>query len=201
MKKSLHHAQAKSLVMAALAAGLFSLSVDRSLADDIHTSSKGKPGMSYDQHYIDMTLMHHQQGVEMAELAEKRAQDPGVKAFAKKTADDQEKDIEQLEQYRGDLGVAVKSPAISMEKHDQTMMKQMNDDMEKLRAAGESDFDRLFLDTMKKHHKMAVDMSKEAAAKAQRKEVKDFARKTVAKQQAEMEEINKLKAAPGGKAS
>ena len=51
----------------------------------------------------------------------------------------------------------------------------------------------MFLDTMIHHHMMAVDMSKEAITKAEHVELKDFARKAVTKQQAEIAEMNRLK--------
>jgi hypothetical protein len=70
--------------------------------------------------------------------------------------------------------------------------------MRKLQAAEGRAFDRLFLDTMTHHHQMAVDMSKEASTKAEHKEIKDFARKTVAKQQGEIAEMNRINAALGG---
>jgi uncharacterized protein (DUF305 family) len=70
-------------------------------------------------------------------------------------------------------------------------------DMAKLQAAEGGAFDRLFLDTMTYHHNMAVDMSKDAAAKAEHAELKTFARRAVAKQQAEVAEMNRLKAGVG----
>jgi uncharacterized protein (DUF305 family) len=80
----------------------------------------------------------------------------------------------------------------------QNMKMDHEADLQKLQAAEGRAFDRLFLDTMTHHHKMAVDMSKEAATKAEHKEIKDFARMTVAKQQGEIAEMNRINAALGG---
>jgi len=154
--------------------------------------------MPYDLHYIDMTIMHHEEGIEMAQLAQTKAVNAGVKAFATKTAADQQKDIEELQGYRkqwyADKPMMDRTMMESMMK---SMHPKMNMDMDEtrrsLRAASGAAFDRMFLDTMTHHHMMAIDMSKDAIAKGEHAEVKEFARKAVAKQQAEIAEMNKLK--------
>ncbi|MDQ3802938.1 MAG: DUF305 domain-containing protein [Acidobacteriota bacterium] len=170
-----------------------------------HTGHGQAAAMPYDLHYIDMTIMHHEQGVEMARLAQEKGADARVKAFAKKTGDDQQRDIGVLRGHRqhwySDRPVMDHAQMMS---HMQSMPGHRNmkmdpeADMAKLRAAEGRAFDRLFLDTMTHHHQMAVDMSKEAAAKAEHAELKDLARKTAAKQQAEIAEMKRIRAALGG---
>ena len=154
--------------------------------------------MPYDLHYIDMMIMHHEEGIEMAQLAVSKATSAGVKAFAEKTAADQQKDIDELQRYRNQwyAGKPLMDRAM-MESMMKSMHPGMNMDMEetrrKLRAASGASFNRLFLDTMTHHHMMAVDMSKDATTKAEHAELKEFGRKAVDKQQAEIAEMNKLK--------
>lgn len=173
------------------------------LAQD-HTAHTGHGQTSdapYDLHYIDMTLMHHEQGVEMARLAEQKALNAQVKAFAKKTAADQERDTKVLQRYRDTwYGGRPQTDHAQMTAH-QGMQMDHGADLAKLRAATGAAFDRLFLDTMAHHHQMAIDMSKEARQKAEHAEIRQFAAKTVAKQQAEVAEMNRLKAALGGRAA
>src|SRR5918993_4026993 len=71
-----------------------------SAAAQDHTGHGQAAGMPYDLHFIDMTIMHHDQGVEMARLAQQKGTDARVKAFAKKTADDQQHDIGVLRGHR-----------------------------------------------------------------------------------------------------
>jgi uncharacterized protein (DUF305 family) len=154
--------------------------------------------MPYDLHFIDMMVMHHHEGIEMAELAQTKAQSAKVKAFATKSIADQKKDIEELQGHRNHwyAGKPVMDHATMV-----SMMQQMHPgmkmDMEetrrKLRATTGAAFDRLFLDTMIHHHMMAIDMSKDATTKAEHNELKEFARKAVTKQQSEIAEMNKLK--------
>ena len=69
----------------------------------------------------------------------------------------------------------------------------MEETRRSLRAATGAAFDRQFLDAMIHHHMMAVEMAKEATTKAEHAELKDFARKAVTKQTAEIAEMNRLK--------
>ena len=163
------------------------------------TSSAQQMGdMPYDLHFIDMTIMHHQEGIEMAQLAATRAANARVKAFAEKTAVDQQRDVEELQAQRKlwYAGRPLMDQAM-MESMMKSMHPGMNMDMEEtrraLRAANGPAFDRLFLETMIHHHMMAIDMAKEATAKAEHTELKEFARKAVTKQQNEITEMNKLK--------
>ena len=175
-----------------------------------HTGHGQMAGMPYDLHYIDMTIMHHEQGVEMARLAEQKGQNARVKTFAKKTADDQQRDIAELRGHRqhwySDRPEMDHSQMTAHMEHmsakDKAMMQDMmhhsQEDMQKLQAAEGAAFDRLFLDTMTHHHQMAIDMSKDAVAKAEHREIKDLARKTITKQQGEIAEMSRIKAAVGG---
>ncbi len=154
--------------------------------------------MPYDLHFIDMMIMHHQQGIEMAQMDDTRSKNVRLKTFAQKTAVDQQKDIEELQTYRNQW-YAGKPPMdqATMESMMQTMHPGMKMDMEdtrrKLLAAQGTAFDRLFLDTMIHHHQMAIGMAKEATTKAEHAEIKEYARKAVLKQQSEVTEMARLK--------
>ena len=157
--------------------------------------------MPYDLHFIDMMIMHHQEGIEMAQLAETRAMKASVKTFAAKTAAMQQKDIEELQGHRNhfyagkppmDLAM-MSSMMSSMPGMHGGMMMDMEDTRRKLRAAQGAAFDKLFLDTMIHHHMMAIDMAKEATTKAEHPEIKELARKGAVNQTAEIAEMNRLK--------
>jgi uncharacterized protein (DUF305 family) len=163
-------------------------------------SARQMQDMPYDLHFIDMMIMHHQEGVEMAEMAQTKATKAAIKAFAAKTAADQQKDIEDLQAHRNSW-YAGKAPmdasmmASMMPGMHGGMKFDMEDTRRKLRAAQGATFDRLFLDTMIQHHQMAMEMSKDAVAKAEHAEIKDFARRALTKQQNEIAEMTKLKGA------
>ena len=207
----------RTLRGAIMAASLFALSVV-SVAAQGHTGHTGQSGQSqghtghgqmanmpHDLHYIDMMIMHHEQGVEMARLAEQKGADARVKAFAKKTGGDQQRDMMTLRGHRQHW-YSDRPPMdhAQMMAHMQSMpghrnMKMDHEaDFRKLQAAEGRAFDRLFLDTMTHHHRMAVDMSQAATTKAEHKEIKDFARVTATKQQGEIAEMGRINSALGG---
>jgi uncharacterized protein (DUF305 family) len=153
--------------------------------------------MPYDLHFIDMMIMHHQQGIEMAGMVDTKSKHARLKTFAKKTGAEQQKDIEELQGHRNHFyaGKPPMDPAM-MDSMMQTMhpgMTSMEDTRRKLIAAQGTAFDRLFLDTMIHHHQMAVSMAKEATTKAEHAEIKAYALKAVTKQQSEIAEMNRLK--------
>ncbi len=181
--------------------------------------------MPYDLHFIDMMTMHHRQGTAMARLAERKGSVPALRAFAKRTADDQEKELLELKKHRDHWyagapamdhsQMMAQMPGMSghgnMKMDNSQMMAKpgmsghgnmkmdMQGDMAKLQAATGKQFGRLFLDMMIPHHQMAIDMSKEAVTKAEHAEIKEMARMTVLKQQGEIAEMNRLKGVRSGK--
>ena len=160
--------------------------------------------MPYDLHFIDMMIMHHQEGIEMAQMAQTKSQNPKVKAFATKTGTDQQKDIEELQghRYHWYAGKSLMDHAM-MESMMASMHPGIKMDMEdtrrKLLAATGATFDRLFLDTMIHHHQMAIDMAKDAKIKAEHSEIKELATRALLNQQAEIAEMNLLKGVKTGK--
>jgi len=160
--------------------------------------------MPYDLHYIDMMMMHHRQGTAMARLAERKGSTPALKAFAKKTAGDQEQELLELKKHRDHWyagapemdhsQMMAQMPRMSGHGNMKMDMKMdMQGDMAKLQAATGKPFDRLFLDMMIPHHQMAITMAKEATTKAEHAEIKEMARLTSLKQQKEIAEMNRLK--------
>lgn len=153
--------------------------------------------MPYDLHFIDMMVMHHHQGIDIAKLVDGRSTNAKVKAFAAKTIAGQEKDLEELRAIRdrwyADKPVMDMSQIHSMPGMKMDMKMDMEGDMAKLRAAKGAAFDRMFLDMMIHHHQMALNMSKEAITKAEHSEIKDLARRGLTQQQAEIAEMNRLK--------
>jgi uncharacterized protein (DUF305 family) len=169
-------------------------------------SSSQMGDMPYDLHFIDMMIMHHRQGTAMARLAERKGSTAALKAFAKKTADDQEKELLELKKHRDHWyagapemdhsQMMAQMPGMAGHGNMKMDMKMdMQGDMAKLQAATGKQFDRLFLDMMIPHHQMAIDMAQEATTKAEHAEIKEIARMTVIKQQREIAEMNRLKGA------
>jgi uncharacterized protein (DUF305 family) len=150
----------------------------------------------FDQQFIDMMVPHHQGAVEMAKVAEQRAQRPELKRMAADVIRTQDTEIAQMKAWREAWFGSDQTPA--MEKmpmvegmggqhgaagHGATM--NMAADVEKLRRADEP-FDRAFVDAMIPHHESAIGAAKAAEARAERPEIKTLAREIVAAQEREI---------------
>ena len=162
--------------------------------------------MLYDLHFIDMMRMHHRDGIAMGRIAEKKGSTPAVRAFAKRTADGQEKELLELKQHRDhwypgapemDHSQMMAMPGMAGHAN---MKMDIQGDIAKLQAATGKTFDRLFLDMMIPHHQMAIDLSKEAITRAEHSELKEMARLGIIKQQKEIAEMKRLKGGSVAKA-
>ena len=71
-----------------------------SVSNQTAVSAQQNQDMPYDLHFIDMMIMHHQEGIEMAQLAQTKAVKANVKAFATNAVAEQQKDIEELQAHR-----------------------------------------------------------------------------------------------------
>lgn len=156
-----------------------------------------------DLEYIDLMIMHHRDGIEMARLAETKAETAEVKEFAGRVIADQEKDIAELQARREQLypgeeeadGINLKNKRMSVGE----MKKMAEADMKKLEAASGKAFDHLFLDTLTRHHQMAIEMSNTQITKGDSAELKKFSRETIAKQNKEIGEMAAMMKKVGGK--
>lgn len=192
----------KPLALVALAAVL-----TPALAGGIAHSRRaaaGLQGAPHDLQFIDMMIMHHQGGIEMARMAESKGRLAQLKEFARKSVEDQQKDTEELQSRRDQLfSGQPKAESMMMRGRQMTMaemQKKMQDDMSKLQAAAPGNqFDRTFLDLFTEHHRMAIQMSRDEVAMGRQAEIKAIAQKTIDKQSKDINEMSRMKRMLGGK--
>jgi uncharacterized protein (DUF305 family) len=148
----------------------------------------------YDLQFLDTMTAHHQQAVEMAEMAVDRAARPELKEMARRMMAAQRAEIAQMQGWR-EQWYAGSPQAVNHEMMRAGGGQQM--DLGSMRAAAGEEFDRMFLSMMIPHHEGAVAMSRDAAEKAEHAEVKRFAQKLVADQQREIRQMRQWQAASG----
>lgn len=85
-----------TLTMGVMAAGRLAA------GDPMTESLKKLKGDEFDHKFVGHMIEHHQQGIEMSNLALQRAQRSEIKQFAQKTADMQQKDIGELKGLLGE---------------------------------------------------------------------------------------------------
>ena len=160
-----------------------------------------------DQRFIEMMIPHHQQAVEMADIALTRAQHPEIKNLAVAIKKDQNREIEKLRTwYKAWYGKEV--PIVAMT-HEEMMashgnlcqqmkpdtmkmpmngkMKCMNMDLETLKNA--PDFDKEFIRQMIPHHQSAVNMSQMIAKKTTKPEIRNLAKSIIKTQTTEINQM------------
>ncbi|HAU2406562.1 TPA: DUF305 domain-containing protein [Legionella pneumophila] len=68
--------------------------------DQMMMDKLGKKDDQYDKRFIDLMIAHHESGIMMAKDALKNATHPEIKEMAQKVITAQEKEIEQLKNWR-----------------------------------------------------------------------------------------------------
>lgn len=139
----------------------------------------------YDLQFIDTMILHHQEGIAMAELAAQKATRPEIKAFGSTMAADQKAEIAQMRFMRNQWYVS-SPPAVNvnlpgMESHDMNI-----DHMTSLTGP---EFDRMFIDMMTSHHEGAVAMSRDALVRGEHHELKSLAQQIIDKQESEIRKM------------
>lgn len=173
-----------------------------------------------DLRFIDMTVMHHQMGVKMSQLAEQKAANTELKTKAGEMAREQQRDIDELQQLRTRLypnapkhemggmdmpghdmgamgGQGTSGQMGSEHQHGAQSGGQMSgmgmmDQMKRLENLSGAAFDREFAKDMIQHHQMQIRMSERAVKEAKHDEVRDFAQKTVADQKKDIGDLKKF---------
>lgn len=105
-----------------------------------------------EQMFAEMMIPHHEQAVEMAELAETRAQNPEVLEIAAKIKAGQEPEIALLQTWISSTGGHGSHAGHEME----GMLS--DEELQQLEAASGVEFEKLFLQGMIKHHEGALAM-------------------------------------------
>jgi uncharacterized protein (DUF305 family) len=166
--------------------------------------------------FAQAMIPHHQQAIEMAEIATDRAQRPEVKSLAEQIRTAQGPEIAQLNGFLTAWGADVPaSDAMSagvddsgmtgMNSADHSGMTAMNGpsdsgmagmmtdaQMNELRTATGAEFDTMFLKMMIEHHRSAVSDAQREVADGSIAEAKQMASTIVTDQTAEIDRMQKL---------
>ena len=139
-------------------------------------------------------IPHHQQAIEMAQMAESRAEDSRVLDLASRIEAAQQPEIDTLTGWLEEWG-AEDSGMEGMD-HGGGMMSE--EDMSALMAASGAEFDRLFLEQMIEHHTGAVEMAVTESAEGQNTDAIAMAGTIRDTQNAEIAEMRQLLPELGG---
>ena len=158
------------------------------------TSSDAAPG---DFNEADVTfasdmIPHHQQAIEMAELAEARAEAPEVRDLATQIMSAQEPEIETMTGWLTAWGQPIPEDMSGMDMSGSMPGMMTMDEMQDLETASGAEFDRMFLTMMIEHHQGAVAMARTEQAGGSNEAATQLAQEIEAAQTAEIATIKDL---------
>ncbi len=133
---------------------------------------------------------HHEQAVEMARLADERAQDPAVRDLAERIEAAQAPEITTLTGWLDEWGATPHAGEEGGMHHGGGMMSA--DDMDALTGTTGTEFDRLFLEQMIEHHTGAVGMAETEIAEGRHEGAIGMAEEIRSTQNAEITEMQDL---------
>src|SRR4051794_10531690 len=159
--------------------------------------SDSKAFNSQDVTFAHEMIAHHQQAIDTASQAPTKTENADVLRLAAQIEAAQQPEITTMEAWLSEW----KQPATTaMPGHghvDATTGMMTNEDMQMLAAASGTDFDRMFLTMMIRHHQGAIDMAKTEQAKGNDTRPKQLAATIIGAQQAEIDHMNSLLGAHG----
>ncbi|MFH9547894.1 DUF305 domain-containing protein [Streptomyces sp. NPDC017435] len=140
--------------------------------------------------FAQMMIPHHEQALEMAELADGRASDSQIKDLAGKIEQAQDPEIKTMKGWL----TSWKQPTSTMESMpgmDHGSMNGMMSDegMAELKGMKGAEFDKMFAQMMIDHHNGAIAMAKDEQKNGQNADAKKMAGDVVTGQSAEVKQL------------
>ena len=160
------------------------------------TTAHAAQQSEFDQQFIDMVVPHHEGAVEMALIAQARAEHQEIKDMADDIIRSQSAEVGQMRAWRLAWYGSDQTPPMSQMPllHNMrgmgviTMTMAMAQEVEMLGAAPEP-FDRAFIDAMIPHHESAIDAARPALQPATRPAIRTLATTIIADQQREIDQM------------
>lgn len=141
--------------------------------------------------FAQMMIPHHEQALEMAQLADGRASDAEIKDIVGKIEKAQDPEIETMKGWLG----AWKQPTAmeSMPGMDHGGDGMMSDaDMKELKAMKGAEFDKMFAQMMIDHHNGAITMAKDEQKNGKNADAVKMAGDIVEGQSAEVKQLQSI---------
>ncbi len=163
-----------------------------------NASSVSPTGDAADVAFAQLMIPHHQQAIEMADLALKYAKSPQVKELATQIKGAQDPEIEMMSQWLQDWGAPMTMPSSNDDMGDMDMGgmgtagMMSGEEMQALGDARGATFDQMWLQMMIAHHEGAVAMAQQVLETTNAPEVTALAQDVVQAQQGEIDAMQEL---------
>ena len=181
-----------------LAAAVLAATLTLSACGNSDTSDSADQFNDADVSFATEMIPHHQQAVQMAEMAADNAGSPEVKQLADDIAAAQGPEIDTMTSWLDDWGQ--EAPADSMDHGDMghsdgagEMPGMMDaETMNMLEQATGDEFDQMFLTSMIEHHEGAIEMARTEQANGENPDALALAEQVETDQQAEIKKMQAM---------
>ncbi|WP_246149298.1 DUF305 domain-containing protein [Nonomuraea turkmeniaca] len=148
-----------------------------------------KAAVASDVRFAEAMIPHHRQALEMTSLVNDRTTTPVIRAVARSITAAQTPEIKAMTAWLTELG----RQAPTGHEHDQAASFGMatTQELNALRAARGTTFDRLFLQLMTRHHQGAVKMAGEELTNGRDQRMRMLAKDVYSGQSIEIARMNK----------
>lgn len=193
---------AATVAATVLLAGCGSSSTSSAETPDSQSAGGGAvvaTGSDADITFAQLMIPHHEQAVQMADIALQRATSPEVTDLATQIKAAQDPEIQQMRGWLQQWGAPEQMDGVDgmdhgdMDMGGQTAGGMMSDeDMGALMDASGADFDRMWLTMMIAHHEGAIEMAEQVKAQSTNPDVTALADAIVAGQTTEIDTMQQL---------
>ena len=161
--------------------------------DDADDSAPARAGNPIDRAFVAEMVPHHESGVQMAQIAQRRGESAFVKQLAGEIVRSQNAEIEAMRAADARLARSgVRRGALGVPEH----MMGMDASVASLRTA--RPFDRTFINLMIPHHEGALVMARAELDRGEDAELRALAQDILAAQQREISAMREHLGAAGG---
>ncbi|MGB3300780.1 MAG: DUF305 domain-containing protein [Phormidesmis sp.] len=162
------------------------------------TTDLGPKDAEFDLRFIDGMVLHHEGAIAMAKAVLQNSQRPEMEQLAQNIVAAQQSEIEKMQQWRQAWYPEADAEPMMHDAqmgHTMRMSAEMQAAMRMNSDLGKADdgFDLRFVEGMVPHHEEALVMAEQALKNSDRPEIQQIAQDILTTQQAEIEQMNKLK--------
>lgn len=169
-----------TLVVVGVAAGMVLLQVPGSSPDDSRVSEFNRNDLMF----MNMMVVHHDQAIEMAELAGNRTDSEKILQLADNISEAQRAENKQMNEWMQSMGYQPGN-------HHRMAGMASPEEMQRLETSEGSKFDRLFAELMIEHHRGGIEMARNFREVGKHSELKEMQTQMIETQQMEIEKMQK----------
>lgn len=138
--------------------------------------------------FLRMMIPHHEQAIEMAEMAPERTANEKILALSENISTAQRRENQQMAEWLREVGL--RSP----EQIRRMAGMATTQEMEELKQSQGQEFDKQFAELMIEHHKGGIHMANMEVQNGKSEKVKELAQKMIETQQKEIERMEEWRA-------